>query len=302
MKLTDRGSLLTEQPNPASQQLGQMSPEAFVQLMNEEDQKAVQQVTLVAPVIAEAIRQVSARLRQGGRLFYVGAGTSGRLGVLDAAECPPTFCTDPDLVQGIIAGGVSALTRSVEGAEDDEQAGRLVMTPVTAADAVLGITAGGTTPFVHGALAEARRRGTLTLFFTCVSVEEVPARYDLEIRPLVGPEVLTGSTRLKAGTATKLVLNMLSTGVMVQLGKVYGNLMVDVAVTNEKLRDRAVRILMRLTTLDRSACESLLVRAENRVKVALVMHHRGLDSLAARDWLAARGESLMDLTEKGAYP
>jgi len=217
--------------------------------------------------------------------------------VLDAAECPPTFCTAPSLVQGWIAGGPSALTRSIEGAEDDHAAGAALMVDLTPLDAVVGITAGGTTPFVHGALGTAGERGALTVFFACVPVEQVPAQYDLEIRPLVGPEVLTGSTRLKAGTATKLVLNMISTGVMAQLGKVYDNLMVDVAVTNAKLHDRAVRILMRLTALDRLACTQLLAEANNQVKLALVMHRQGLDRDQAQAWLVQTGGSLVSLNE-----
>ncbi|NJK36093.1 MAG: N-acetylmuramic acid 6-phosphate etherase, partial [Oscillatoriales cyanobacterium SM2_2_1] len=229
-----------------------------------------------------------------GRLFYIGAGTSGRLGVLDAAECPPTFCTDPELIQGILAGGSPALMRSSEGLEDSPELGAelIAQHQVTSCDVVLGITAGGTTPFVHGALQEARSRGAQTIFFACVPPEQVPTTYDLELRPLVGPELLSGSTRLKAGTATKLVLNALSTGVMVQLGKVYGNRMVDVAVTNAKLRDRARRILMDLTELSCDRAESLLEAAHLRVKTALLMHWGQMDRDAAEGLLVAHRDNL----------
>lgn len=295
--MKDRGHLLTEQTLSSSRHLERMTPEQLVAIMHQEDQRAVAAVGSQASVIAEVIRQVARRLAEGGRLFYVGAGTSGRLAVLDAAECPPTFCTEPSLVQGLIAGGPSALTRSIEGAEDDRAAGAALMVDLTPLDAVVGITAGGTTPFVHGALGMAREQGALTVFFACVPVEQVPAQYDLEIRPLVGPEVLTGSTRLKAGTATKLVLNMISTGVMAQLGKVYDHFMVDVAVTNVKLHDRAVRILMQLTGLDRLACTQLLAAAHHQVKLALVMHAQGLDRDQAQAWLSQTGGSLVSLNE-----
>jgi N-acetylmuramic acid 6-phosphate etherase len=286
--LTDRGFLLTEQYNLQSRHLERLSPEQLIALMNREDQRVVDAVAAVVPIVAQAVQGISDRLAAGGRLFYVGAGTSGRLGVLDAAECPPTFCTDPSLVQGIIAGGEGALTRSSEGAEDDALMGAqsLIEREVGPGDAVVGITAGGTTPFVHGALQVAQSRGALTIFLACVPQEQVPDRYHYGIRLLVGPEILAGSTRLKAGTATKMVLNMLSTAVMVQLGKVYDNSMVDVAVTNQKLRDRAIRILMHLTDLPRTECANLLSVSGDHVKTALVMHRRGLGVAAARAWLA----------------
>ncbi|MBE9007311.1 N-acetylmuramic acid 6-phosphate etherase [Fortiea sp. LEGE XX443] len=277
--LQERGHLLTEQVNPHSLNLDQLSCLELVELFNSEDQKAVTAVAAAKIQIAQAIERTAERLHQGGRLFYVGAGTSGRLGVLDAAECPPTFCTPPELVQGIIAGGAGALVRSSEDLEDRTEDGEaaIAQRQITQLDVVVGITAGGTTPFVHGALNAARQRGAITIFIACVPAEQVSIDVDIDIRLLTGPEVLAGSTRLKAGTATKLTLNILSTGVMVQLGKVYGNRMVDVAVTNQKLRDRALRILQDLTGLSRETAGLLLERSGKWVKLALLMHWTGLE-------------------------
>jgi N-acetylmuramic acid 6-phosphate etherase len=282
-----RGHLLTEQPNPHSQNLDQLEILALVELFNREDQRAVAAVAQEKEQIADAIARITKALQQGGRLFYVGAGTSGRLGVLDAAECPPTFCTPPELIQGIIAGGKDALVRSSEALEDRETDGAdaIASYQIAQNDVVFGITAGGTTPYVHGALKAAQQRGAVTIFFACVPKEQVPTNYDVEIRPLVGPEILAGSTRLKAGTATKLVLNTISTGVMVQLGKVYNNRMIDVAVTNSKLYDRALGILVDLTGLDRESAMILLGRSGDRVKLALLMHWKGVDALASEQLL-----------------
>ncbi len=276
--LQERGHLLTEQVNPDSLNLDQLSSLQLVELFNREDEKAVAAVAAASLQLAEAIERSAERLRQGGRLFYVGAGTSGRLGVLDAAECPPTFCTPPELVQGIIAGGAGALVRSSEDLEDRAEDGEaaIAQRQITQLDVVVGITAGGTTPFVHGAINAARQRGALTIFIACVPAEQVDIEANVDIRLLTGPEVLAGSTRLKAGTATKLALNILSTGVMVRLGKVYGNRMVDVAVTNNKLRDRALRILQDFTGLSREASGLLLERSGKWVKLALLMHWTGL--------------------------
>ncbi|MEL6262702.1 MAG: N-acetylmuramic acid 6-phosphate etherase [Cyanobacteria bacterium J06607_13] len=284
----DRGYLLTEQNNPNSQNLDELSTLEMVDVFNREDQRTVDAIAQARTSLAQAINLTAASLRAGGRLFYVGAGTSGRLGVLDAAECPPTFCTPPEMVQGILAGGAAALLRSSEALEDEADSGAIAIAShkVTKRDVVVGITAGGTTPYVHGALQAARQRGAGTIFMACVPAEQVPVDVDVDIRLIVGPEVLAGSTRLKAGTVTKLALNILSTGVMVKLGKVYGNRMVDVAVTNSKLRDRAVRILRDLTDLDRVAAGELLDRSDLQVKVALVMHLAGLekgDAIAALD-------------------
>ncbi|MDF5721680.1 MAG: N-acetylmuramic acid 6-phosphate etherase [Rhizonema sp. PD37] len=279
MTLQERGNLLTEQVNPSSLNLDQISSIELVELFNSEDEKAVAAVVAAKVELAQAIDTTAERLRQGGRLFYIGAGTSGRLGVLDAAECPPTFCTPPDLVQGIIAGGAGALVRSSEDLEDRAEDGEAAIRErqVTQMDVVVGITAGGTTPFVHGALNAACQRGATTIFIACVPIEQVSSKAEIDIRLLTGPEVLAGSTRLKAGTATKLALNILSTSVMVKLGKVYGNRMVDVAVTNQKLRDRALRILQDLTGLSREAAGLLLDRSGKWVKLALLMHWTGLE-------------------------
>lgn len=285
----DRGHLLTEQANPRSAQLDQLSPLELVDLFNQEDQRTLEAIAAAREPLAQAIATITTALRQGGRLFYIGAGTSGRLGVLDAAECPPTFCTPPDLVQGILAGGPAALIRSSEGLEDIFEDGEAAMADrqVNALDVVVGITAGGTTPYVKGALHAARQRGAKTVFIACVPADQVPAEVDIDIRLLVGPELLAGSTRLKAGTVTKMALNILSTGAMVRLGKVYGNRMVDVAVTNSKLRDRALRMLCDLTDLDRAAAAELLDRSGQQVKLALMMHIGQLDADTAQAHLTA---------------
>ncbi|MDR7922237.1 N-acetylmuramic acid 6-phosphate etherase [Thermosynechococcus sp. HY213] len=283
-ELPSRGHLLTEQINPASQNLDQLTPLELVDLFNQEDAQTLRAIAQAREALAQTITATAVRLRQGGRLFYVGAGTSGRLGVLDAAECPPTFCTPPHLVQGILAGGEAALVRSSEGLEDRYEDGAAVVgdRQITAQDVVMGITAGGTTPYVHGALDAAQAVGALTVFMACVPSDQVQRAADIDIRLLVGPELLAGSTRLKAGTATKMALNIISTGVMVQLGKVYGNRMVDVAVTNRKLLDRALRILTDLTGIDRAAAAALLERSGYQVKRALLMYWTELDALAAQ--------------------
>ena len=292
--LQERGHLLTEQVNPNSLNLDQLNSLELVELFNTEDQKAVAAVAGAKVQLAAAIEKTAERLHQGGRLFYIGAGTSGRLGVLDAAECPPTFCTSPELVQGIIAGGAGALLRSSEGLEDLAEDGEsaIAQHKINQLDVVVGITAGGTTPYVQGALKAARQRGALTVFIACVPAEQVPFDADIDIRLLTGPEILAGSTRLKAGTATKLALNILSTSVMVKLGKVYGNRMVDVAVTNQKLRDRALRILQDLTGLSREAAGFLLERSGKWVKLALLMHWTNLDKTAGEELLAVHKGNL----------
>lgn len=277
--LQERGHLLTEQVNPNSQNLDQLSSEELVALFNQEDAQTIAAIAAAKTELAKAIDCAAAALRQGGRLFYIGAGTSGRLGVLDASECPPTFCTPPEMVQGIIAGGAGALVRSSEDLEDKDEDGAqaIAQRQITQVDVVVGITAGGTTPYVHGALQAAKRRGATTILMACVPAQQVSSEVDIDIRLLVGPEVLAGSTRLKAGTVTKMALNILSTGVMVKLGKVYGNRMVDVAVTNKKLHDRALRILQDLTGLNRDDAGYLLEQSGRSVKLALVMHWTGLD-------------------------
>ncbi|HBL58463.1 MAG TPA: N-acetylmuramic acid 6-phosphate etherase [Cyanobacteria bacterium UBA8803] len=292
--LEERGHLLTEQVNPNSQNLDQLTSLELVDLFNQEDAKTLSAIATARTQLAQAIDCTANALAQGGRLFYVGAGTSGRLGVLDAAECPPTFCTPPELVQGIIAGGAGALVRSSEDLEDKAQDGveAIAHRHVTELDVVVGITAGGTTPFVHGAIQAARQRGAKTILIACVPTEQVSLEVDLDIRLLVGPEVLAGSTRLKAGTVTKMALNILSTSVMVRLGKVYGNRMVDVAVTNKKLHDRALRILQDLTSLNREEAGFLLERSGRRVKLALLMHWTGLDAEEGEHLLSTNQENL----------
>jgi N-acetylmuramic acid 6-phosphate etherase len=260
----------------------------LVTLFNQEDRHTLAAIEGAKEALAEAIARTSVALKQGGRLFYIGAGTSGRLGVLDAAECPPTFCSPPDLVQGILAGGAAALVRSSEGLEDNVEDGHeaIASRHITAQDVVIGITAGGTTPYVHGAIQAAQQRGATTMLIACVPADQVAIAVDVDIRLPVGPEILAGSTRLKSGTVTKMALNIISTGVMVQLGKVYGNRMVDVAVTNRKLEDRALRILQDLTDLDRPAAGDLLQRSGKRVKIALLMHWGNIDAPTAEACLA----------------
>ena len=289
-----RGHLLTEQVNPASAELDALCTEDLVGVFVAEDRKPQEAVAGAAAALAQAIDAIAQRLQAGGRLFYLGAGTSGRLGVLDAAECPPTFCSAPELVQGVLAGGAPALLRSSEGLEDLFDAGRsdLEARGFGSGDALVGIAAGGTTPYVHGGLAHARSLGALAIAMACVPAEQVPMPCDIDIRLLTGPEVLTGSTRLKAGTATKMALNILSTGVMVRLGKVYGNRMVDVAVTNSKLEDRALRILSDLANVSREQGRALLEASAGSVKLALVMARRSLDAAQAAEVLQRSGGNL----------
>ncbi len=288
-KLESRGHLLTEQVNRESYNLDRLTSLELVDLFNREDAQTLAAIAAARQELGIAIDLTSQALSQGGRLFYVGAGTSGRLGVLDAAECPPTFCTPPELVQGIIAGGAGALVRSSEDLEDrtEDGAKAIAQRQIHDLDVVMGISAGGTTPFVHGAIAAAKQRGAKTIFLACVPQEQVPldVDVDVDIRLLVGAEILAGSTRLKAGTVTKMALNILSTGVMVRLGKVYGNRMVDVSVTNHKLHDRALRILQDLTDLNREEAGYLLERSGRKVKLALLMHWSGLDSEAGTNLL-----------------
>jgi N-acetylmuramic acid 6-phosphate etherase len=299
-----RGYLTTEQVNQRSQNLDRLSPIELVDLFNTEDQQTITAIAGARTELAQVIEATAAGMRQGGRLFYIGAGTSGRLGVLDAAECPPTFCTSPDMVQGILAGGEGALVRSSEGLEDIAADGAQAMVDraVGKNDVLVGIAAGGTTPYVHGALKAAKERGATTAFIACVPLEQVPAKADIEIRLLVGPEILTGSTRLKSGTVTKMALNIISTGAMVQLGKVYGNRMVDVAVTNSKLHDRAIRMLADLAEIDYAAAAKLLDESDRSVKVALLMHWTGVNRTKAQQLLQEQQGQLRLAKEAASLP
>ena len=290
----DRGHLLTEQTNPRSCDLDLLNTQSLVDLFISEDVKPQQAVAGAANAIGESVEAIASRLMNGGRLFYVGAGTSGRLGVLDAAECPPTFCSSPDLVQGILAGGAPALLRSSEGLEDQREAGAdaLKARGLQADDVVIGIAAGGTTPFVHGALDHALAVGALGIAMACVPSVQAPMPCNIDIRLLTGPELLTGSTRLKAGTATKMALNVISTSVMVRLGKVYGNRMVDVAATNSKLVDRSLRILRDLAGVERERGLTLLKEAGGSVKLALLMAAAALSVDQAKALLQQHDQQL----------
>ena len=285
-------SRLTEQRNPKSTKIDKLDVLGIVDLINTEDRLVAAAVSDERQAIARAIELVEKALRAGGRLIYVGAGTSGRLGVLDAAEMPPTFGVDPERIHGVIAGGYQALVRSQEGAEDHPEDGAEAITnlDVGQRDFVLGIATSGSTPYVHGALSRARELGARTGFLLCTSPPAaLLSEHDVVIAPLVGAEVITGSTRMKAGTATKLVLNTITTGAMVRIGKVYSNLMVDLQVTCEKLRDRGERILSELLNLDQPAAAALLDRASGDVKTALVMAHLDIDAKEALGRLEAAG-------------
>lgn len=287
-----RDSRLTEQRNPKSTKIDKLDVLGIVDLINNEDRLVAAAVSDEREAIARAIELVEKAFRGGGRLVYVGAGTSGRLGVLDAAEMPPTFGVDPEMVHGVIAGGYQALVRSQEGAEDHPEDGVAAINnlDVGQRDFVLGIATSGSTPYVHGALSRARELGARTGFLLCTSPPAaLLSEHDVVIAPLVGAEVITGSTRMKAGTATKLVLNTITTGAMVRIGKVYSNLMVDLQVTCEKLRDRGERILSELLNLDQPAAAALLDRASGDVKTALVMGHLGIDREEALKRLDAAG-------------
>lgn len=290
----DRSKLTTEKRNARSRTIDRLSTLGVVEIINAEDARVAGAVRREGRRIAALVDAVVESFQRGGRLFYVGAGTSGRLGVLDASECPPTFGVRRTMVQGIIAGGRQALVRSIEGAEDRPEDGAAAVEKrrVGPKDVVVGIAACGITPFVHGALQKARLRGARTALVTCAPEARGAIKADFIINPVVGPEVVTGSTRMKAGTATKLVLNTLTTAAMIRLGKVHGNLMVDLRATNTKLRDRAERIVMELTRLDRPAAKKLLAAADGAVKPSVVMHFREANLAQARGILRRCGQSL----------
>ncbi|MBL8819000.1 MAG: N-acetylmuramic acid 6-phosphate etherase [Planctomyces sp.] len=284
----------TESRNAASAQIDTLSPLQFADLMNQEDATVAAAVRRELPGIAQAIEVISDRLRNHGRLFYIGAGTSGRLGVLDASECPPTFSTPPELVVGIIAGGPAALTRAIEGAEDNAAQAEVDLKQVNlcAKDVLVGIAASGRTPYVIHALRYARSLGAFAIGFACNEHSAMQSEADLMITTVVGPEIITGSTRLKSGTATKMVLNMLTTGAMVQLGKTYGNLMVDLRATNEKLRNRSQKIVAEITGLAQTDAEKVLELCGGEVKTAIVMTVRHTTPDNARALLKAAGGQL----------
>jgi N-acetylmuramic acid 6-phosphate etherase len=287
---------VTEQENPRTRGLSELPTEEVVRLMNEEDARVADAVRLVLPEVAGVADAVAERLRAGGRLFYVGTGTSGRLGVLDASECPPTFGVSPELVQGIIAGGYEALHRAVEASEDDREAGArdAEARGVGAKDALVGLAASGRTPYTIGAVEYARRAGAFTAAVTCAPGSPITEAAEVSIVPVVGPEVLAGSTRLKAGTAQKMVLNMISTAAMVRLGYVAGNRMTNMRPSNTKLRARSLRILSAETGLDEEDAVKTLERAGGDLRVALVMSKTGRESDDARraleesGWVVAR--------------
>ncbi|MEU6716638.1 N-acetylmuramic acid 6-phosphate etherase [Nonomuraea sp. NPDC046802] len=288
--------LSTEQSDPRYSQIDRLPTAQIARLMNQADAAVPAAVAVAIPAISEAIDAIAARMTQGGRLLYVGAGTSGRLAVLDASECPPTFGTDPSLVQGVIAGGPDALTRSVEGAEDDPEAGAAAMKDleVGALDSVVGVSASGRAPFVLGALSEATGRGALTVGLSCNDGAPLSAAAQHAIEVVVGPEVVTGSTRLKAGTAQKLVLNMISTISMVKLGRTYGNKMIEMSAMNSKLAGRAVRMVSDITGADGETAGAALNAAGGQAKIAVLMIQHGLDADGARALLESHGERLSD--------
>ena len=290
----------TEEQNPNSVDIDLKSTSEIIQIFHEEDQKAIKAVEAESEAIAHAIELCVAAFRAGGRLLYVGAGTSGRLGVLDASECPPTFSTSPEMVQGIIAGGDVALRRSVEGEEDKPEKGALAVRErhLTPQDVLVGIASSGRTPYVIGALKEAHTIGATTIFLCCVPPPEPLTGWVTHfITPIVGPEIIAGSTRLKAGTATKLVLNMLTTVSMIKLGKVYNNLMVDVHASNTKLVARSIRIVQAITGVDAVMAEEALAEAGGRAKLAIVMLKKGMNPTDANTLLEKRGGFLRQILD-----
>lgn len=286
--------LTTEQRNPASDKIDAMSSLEIVQLMNAEDAGVAAAVAKESETIAAAVDLVAESFRRGGRLVYIGAGTSGRLGVLDASECPPTFNSPPEQVVGLIAGGRTALTNAVEGAEDHPEfaIADLQELGLSQDDVLVGIATSGRTPYVIAALQYAREQGAAAIAFTCNQENQLADVADLTICPVVGPEVVTGSTRLKAGTATKMVLNMLTTGAMVRIGKTYGNLMVDLRATNKKLIDRSIRILIAFTDLPRDEAETVLEACHGELKTAIVSVKRNVSPERAEELLKQAGGHL----------
>jgi N-acetylmuramic acid 6-phosphate etherase len=282
-------NLVTESRNPASEGIDNKSTEEILRIINAEDKKVPAIVEAEIDYICQAVEILVNAFKNGGRLFYIGAGTSGRLGVLDAAECPPTFGTDPEMIRGIIAGGLDALVRAQEGSEDQEEQAiiDLMEREFTKKDVACGIAASQRTPYVVAAIKKARELGGKTLYITCNPYSELNLEVDVAICPVVGPEVVMGSTRMKAGTATKLVLNMLTTTAMIRLGKVYGNMMVDLQMNSRKLEERSKRTVMMVTGVDYEQASRVLVDAGGHVKTTMVMILAGVDAIEARKRLKA---------------
>lgn len=291
MMTIDLSSMITETRNPASNGIDRLPTLAMLRVINQEDQQVALAVDQILPEIARAVDAITAAFQQGGRLVYVGAGTSGRLGILDASECPPTYGVSPELVVGLIAGGHKAILQAVENAEDDRELGAqdLQRIDFSANDVLVGIAASGRTPYVLGAMAHARTLGATVCSISCNPGSPLAREADISMVAVVGPEIVTGSSRMKAGTAQKLILNMLSTGAMIRTGKVYGNLMVDVEATNAKLIERQKRIVMEATECDRATAETALVAADSHCKTAIVMILAGLGADAARQKLQQQG-------------
>lgn len=291
-------SLTTEARHPGTMNIDALDAAGVLRMINEEDKTVADVVGGQIPAIAAAVDRIVAALQSGGRLFYVGAGTSGRIALLDAAECPPTFGTDPDLVQALIAGGAAAVMKAIEGAEDDVEQGRrdIVAAGVDPKDVVVGIAASGRTPYVLGGLKQAKELGAATVAVVCNENSPMEKAADIAVKLIVGPEVIMGSTRMKAGTAQKLTLNMISTATMIRLGKVYSNLMINMQPTNEKLLQRAVRIVTLATGLDADDARPLLEAAGGRIDAALVMHLAGVDAVAAVGALDRKGGNVRAAT------
>jgi len=292
-------SLISEERNPASTGIDLLTTEEVLTVINQEDQKVASAVAQEIPRIAQAVDLVAEALQRGGRLIYVGAGTSGRLGILDASECPPTFNVSPEVVQGVMAGGLRAAYQSVEDSEDDEKAGATAMKrrKLNRRDIVAGVAASGRTPFTIGAMRYGKSIGAKVLSIECNADSEMAAIADVSITPIVGPEIITGSTRMKAGTAQKLVLNMISTAAMIRLGYVYSNLMIHVQMKNTKLRERGRRIVMAACNVNYETADSLLRRARGNIKVAIVMGELGLSASAALQRLKKAKMNLREVIE-----
>ncbi len=294
VEIVDRGHLTTEKVNLRSTNLDELSTNQLVNLFITEDLKPQKAVSLAEPQITNAVESIYKRLISGGKLYYLGAGTSGRLGVLDASECPPTFCTPPELVQGVIAGGYSSLYKSSEELEDNiyNSKNDLIDRGFSSTDCLVGITSGGTTPYVQSGLKYAKEIGALSIAIACVTKSEAPLPCDIDIRIITGPELITGSTRLKAGTATKMVLNIISSSVMIKMGKVYQNYMVDLSSTNSKLLDRSIRILQQILDISRQESLDLITSSEGSVKKSIVMYTLGVDLESASKLLLENNNNL----------